>query len=141
MIKKTGRAVIIIDGNLITIKRTKYKDGKVVKEYYTLPGGHLEENENFEEATIRELEEELGVKTKITKEIFSYYNEDLKQEEKFFECEIISGILGTGTGEEWQDHDREKYGDFELVNIKLEEIENYNLLPIEMKKIITKLYK
>ena len=50
-----------------------------------------------------------------------YYNEDLKQEEEFFECEIISGILGTGTGEEWQDHDREKYGDFELVNIKIKE--------------------
>lgn len=140
MIKKTGRAIILNDKNeIITIKRTKYNENnEIIREYYTLPGGHLEKGENFEIATVREVKEELGIDVKILEEFFSFYNEDLKQDEKFFLCKYISGNIGTGIGEEWQNQDYIKYGKYEIVYLKIEELKNYNLLPVEVKNIIIK---
>ncbi len=140
MIKKTGRAIILNDKDeIITIKRTKYNEkNEIIKEYYTLPGGHLEEGESFEVATVREVKEELGIDVKILKEFFSFYNEDLKQDEKFFICKYISGKIGTGIGEEWQNQDYIKYGKYEIVCLKIEKLKNYNLLPIEVKNLIIK---
>ena len=51
-IKKTARAVILIDNKVILIRRKKYNNGEVIKEYYVIPGGHLDENETFEEENI-----------------------------------------------------------------------------------------
>lgn len=143
MIRKTGRAIIFNKNmdSLICIKRTKYDEkGNIIKEYYTLPGGHLEKNENFEEATVREVYEELGINVEIINEFFSFYNKDLDQEEKFFVCKHISGLVGSGTGEEWQTIDYVKYGRYEIVNIRIDELFKYNLLPIEVKEKILKIY-
>ena len=43
------------------IKRKDYQ------EYYTFPGGGLEENETPQEGVIREIEEEFGIKVKVIK--------------------------------------------------------------------------
>lgn len=140
-IKKTARAVILIDNKVVLIKRKKYKDGVLIKEYYATPGGHLDENEKFEEAVIREVEEELGIKVKITRELLHEYNLDLNVDEKFFECEYLNGKIGTGIGEEWTKPDIEKYGSYEIIFEPIEEISNINLLPINIKRIIIEKYK
>lgn len=144
MIKKTGRAVIFTENKdeIISIKRTKYNEnGEVIKEYYTLPGGHLEEGESFETATIREIYEELGIDVKIQELLLEMYNEDLKQEEKFYICSHISGKIGTGTGEEWQNSDYIKYGKYELTTLKIKDLDKYNLLPLNVRDEIIKKYK
>lgn len=140
MIKKTGRAIIFNNSDeIITIKRTKYNEfNEIIKEYYTLPGGHLEKDESFEEATIREVKEELGIDVNIIKEVMSFYNEDLKQDEKFFLCKYVSGNIGTGIGEEWENQDYIKYGKYEIVYLNVNKLEEYNLLPIEIKQLIIK---
>lgn len=138
MIKKTGRAIILNENSeIVTIKRTKYNN-KIIKEYYTLPGGHLEKNESFEEATIREVKEELGINVSILSEFYSFYNIDLEQDEKFYICKYNSGKIGTGTGEEWNNNDYVKYGKYEIVYLKIKELEKYNLLPKEVKDLIIK---
>ena len=140
-IKKTARAVIFEDEKIILIRRRKYLNGNLVKEYYVIPGGHLDESETFEETVIREVKEELGIDVKIKKELIHSFNNDLNIDEKFFECEYISGKIGTGTGEEWTNPNIEKYGSYEIVKYKINELENINLLPSEIKKIIIKEYK
>ena len=131
----TARGIIFKEVNgekcIVSIKRTKYiNDGEYV--YYTFPGGHVEGNETFEEAVIREIEEELGIKIKV-KELFKdIFNEDLKRKELFYICEYISGEIGTGTGEEWQNVDYKKYGKYEICYIPISGIPNYNLLPKEI---------
>ena len=45
------------------IKRKDYQ------EYYTFPGGGLEENETPQEGVIREIEEEFGIKVKVIKKL------------------------------------------------------------------------
>lgn len=141
-IKKTARAIIFDENNnLITIRRKKYKDGNLIKEYYVIPGGHLDENETFEDAVIREIKEELGIEVSIKKEIIHLYNNDLKQDEIFFECEYIDGEIGTGTGEEWTNPDIEKYGSYEIIRCSIKELENINLLPKDIKKLLLNEYK
>lgn len=140
-IKKTARAVILIDNKVVLIRRKKYNNGQLIKEYYVIPGGHLDENETFEEAVIREVKEELGIDVKITSELLHAYNEDLNIDEKFFECEYLSGKIGTGTGEEWTNPDIEKYGSYEIIFKDINEIKDINLLPINVKEIIIEKYK
>ena len=140
----TARAVIILDNldkkELVTIKRTKFKNGEIVKEYYTIPGGHVEAGENFNEAVIREVEEELGVMVNIEKELLTFENKDLNRTDKFFECSIKSGTLGTGTGPEWTEINIEKYGKYELCMLDISDLDSYNLLPVEIKDKIKEKY-
>lgn len=64
-----------------------YKDGKVLmikvktlsgKYVWTFPKGHIEKGEKKEEAAIREVEEETGVRSEIKKDLgsFTYYFKD-----------------------------------------------------------------
>ena len=144
MKEKTARAIIFLDEKkdaIITIKREKYKDGKVVKLYYTLPGGHVEGNETYEETLKREIDEELGINISIEELFLKIYNQDLDRYEEFYTCKHSSGKIGTGTGPEWQNIDLERYGSYEIVNIKINELEKYNLLPVDIKNKIIEIYK
>lgn len=132
----TSRAIIIVDNNkLITIKRTKY-DKDEPYSYYTIPGGHVELGETFEETTKREIKEELGIEIKVGKEFESICNLAMERFEKFFICEYVSGKLGTGTGEEWQNPDIKKYGKYEIELIDIDKILDYNLFPVCVKEKI-----
>ncbi len=137
--EKTGRAIIIINDKLLSIKRTKIVNGKEFV-YYTIPGGHLEENESYEEATIREIKEELGITVEIKQELLYIFNKDLCRYEKFFLCKYISGEIGTGTGEEWNCN-TELYGNYDICYLNIENLGDYNLLPREIKDIISKIEK
>lgn len=139
--KKTARAVILIDDKVILIRRKRYKNGELIRDYYVIPGGHLDGNETFEEAVIREVKEEIGIQVDIQKEILHEYNEDLFVDEKFFECKYLSGKIGTGTGEEWTNPDIEKYGIYEIVLQDINKVNDINLLPESIKKIIVEKYK
>ena len=135
MKNETGRAIIIYDNKLVTIKRTKYNENMEVKsEYYTIPGGHLENGENFEDATIRELYEELGVNVELKELYMEIDNQDLDRLEHFYIAEITDGVIGTGNGPEFQNVDYLKYGKYEIEYLSLNELEKYNLLPMELKK-------
>lgn len=138
MIAKTGRAVIIDDNNdIIFIKRTKFNEDMSIKNiYYTFPGGHLEGEETFEEATVREVYEELGVNILLDKEFIHLFNEELNRDEVFYISHIVSGEIGTGNGPEFQVVDYLKYGKYDIVKINKSELTNYNILPIEVKEKI-----
>ena len=62
---------------------------KVFKNIWHIPGGKVEEQESFEEALVRELQEELGIKIKITKPLYTQKNEEVHH--MIFLCRIISG--------------------------------------------------
>lgn len=134
--EKTSRAIIKIDNNYIFMKREKRINDEL-KIFYTTIGGHVEENESFEEACIREVYEELGIDIKINELFFEFYNSDLDRYEKFYLVDYVSGKLGTGTGEEFTKDNIQKYGKYEVIYIDEKDICNYNILPSEIKyKII-----
>ena len=110
------------------VKRKDFQD------YYTFPGGGLEEGETPEEGVIREIKEEFGINVKVIRKLYDTNIERLKQREMFFLCEYIDGVLGTGAGPEFSNDP--KYidsGKFIPEVIKREEVENILLLPPEIR--------
>lgn len=142
-IEKTGRAIIEIQENsnkcIISVKRTKLREGKEYI-YYTLPGGHVENEESFEETTIREVNEELGINIKIDGEFAHIFNDDLNKDEKFFLCTYLEGKVGTGTGPEFTSYNPELYGKYDIEYIDVNKINEYNLLPIYIKNMLIEKY-
>ena len=64
----TVDAVILKENKIVLIKRRNAP----FKEYYALPGGFVDYGEKVEDAVIREVKEETGLKTKIEKLVGVY---------------------------------------------------------------------
>ncbi|XKK25588.1 NUDIX domain-containing protein [Bacillus sp. CB62A.1] len=60
MIRNRGAAIIVQEGKIALIKRIREEE-----TYYVFPGGGVEEGETPEEATKREVYEELGLHIKV----------------------------------------------------------------------------
>ena len=111
------------------VKRTDYQ------EYYTFPGGGLEEGETPEEGTIREIKEEFGIQVKIVKKLYEIYSEKFQQKEIFYLCEYLEGEFGTGNGPEFSnDPNYADSGKYIPEIIKKEEVKNILLLPKNIKE-------
>ena len=104
------------------------------QEYYTFPGGHLEDGESLEEGTIREIKEEFGINVKIVKKLYETYSERFNRKEYFFLCEYVDGKFGTGDGPEFSnDIDYANCGKYIPEIVKRDEIEKILLLPINIR--------
>lgn len=133
MSKNRASAIIQYKDGLIVIKRIKFNNGSK-EEYYTIPGGGQEEGESIEEATLREIREELGIEVELTDKCYEIESQGRKQ--YFFVAKYKSGKFGSGTGEEMTNTNYEKYGMYIPEIIPLDEIKHIRLLPKEIKDII-----
>ena len=127
--------IIFINGGVALMHRTEVKKRKDYQEYYTFPGGGLEEGETPEEGTIREIKEEFGIDVKLIKRLYEMNSEKFNQKEIFYLCEYVSGKFGTGNGPEFSNDP--KYidsGKYLPEIIKKDEIKNLLLLPTEIKE-------
>lgn len=111
--------ILIEDGKVLLMHRIKNVDG-VVKEYYVVPGGGIEEGENVEEATKRELKEEIGIDVELIRDEPLFTLEQENGIQYFSLINKISGIIGTGDGPEFTDPGHANRGVYsaEVVSIK-----------------------
>lgn len=108
-----------------------------IGNYYTIPGGGLEEKETLEEGTIREIKEEFGIDVKIVKQL--YYLENDVMDQYFFLCEYVSGEMGTGDGPEFSGDPKYKdKGTYTPEIIAKEAIKDIMLLPPIIKEKMVK---
>lgn len=126
--RQAVRGIIIENNRVLLIKREKLQ-----KIYWVFPGGGVEEGETNEEALIREMEEEVGVKVKIIS-LYSkcsiFFEEQVKKEFFYF-CQIKDGKIGTGNGPEFQKNNTyEGTHIFEWVPV--EKIDTLNVYPEEI---------
>ena len=131
--------IILMQGGIALMHRKDVKKRKDIQEYYTFPGGGLEENETLEEGTIREIKEEFGIDVKVVKKLYEIKSEKFNQKEIFFLCEYVSGKFGTGTGPEFSNDP--KYidsGKYIPEIIRLDDVENILLLPENIKKLFVR---
>ncbi|ENQ3078227.1 NUDIX domain-containing protein [Bacillus cereus] len=126
-----GAAIIIEEGKVALIKRIRDKD-----VYYVFPGGGIEEGETSEEATIREVYEELGIHIQI-KQLAKKVNYNGTQ--YFYEVIIVGGIFGNGKGEEYIQNEGDR-GKYIPIWVSLREILHINIKPLEVGKYIYQLY-
>ena len=73
--------IIFIDGKLAVMHRKDVIKRPEMPEYYTLPGGGLEQGETLEEGTIREIKEEFGIDVKIVKKCTKNIQKNLTKQQ------------------------------------------------------------
>lgn len=128
-----GRAIIIEGDEVILMFRRKIKND-VIKEYYAIPGGGVENNETLEECVKREIREEFNIEIDVHEQLGIV--EDKNNIGYIYNCTKISGtpILG---GEELENNKEENY--YEIRKLKISELDNYDILE-ENKELIRKAY-
>ena len=127
--------IIKMNDGYALMHRTKVKKRKDFQDYYTFPGGGLEEGETLEEGVKREIKEEFGINIKIIRKMYETESEKFNQKEIYFLCEYIDGKFGTGNGPEFNNDP--KYidsGNYLPEIIKKEDLKNILLLPLEIKE-------
>lgn len=127
--------IIFMNGGVALMHRVGVLKRKDIQEYYTFPGGGLEEGETLEKGTIREIKEEFGIDVKVVKKLYELESQKFNQKEYFFLCEYIGGKFGTGEGPEFSNDP--KYidsGKYLPEIIKKEDVKNIPLLPPEIKE-------
>lgn len=127
----SARGIIIEDNCVYAIYRRKKLPDRV-KEWYSTPGGGVEEGESPQQAVIRELDEELSVDVEVIELL------DIKWEEKnivfLFHCRIVGGIPKLG-GPELEKNSEDNV--YEIQKIKISELDN-PAIDISYKDLIRK---
>ena len=132
-----GRAIVIKNENLLVMKRVKHGE-----EYYTLPGGHLEEGETVKTATERETAEETGVEVTAFRELYKYHFRGSREpgHQTFMVCEYKSGEPHKTDAEEYTDESRDN-GTYEPMWLPMAELKTAPLRPACIKKQLVRDYK
>ena len=134
MVVRVAGIVSMNDG-FVFMHRKNVIRNKDYQEYYTFPGGHLEEGETLEEGVIREIKEEFGIHVKVVRKLYELENNKLNMKEYFFLCEYVDGEVGTGDGEEFSNNPAYKdSGEYIPEIVKREDISDLVLLPLEIKE-------
>ena len=127
--------IIPMEDGFAFMHRVGVKKRNDIQDYYTFPGGGLEEGETPEEGAKREIKEEFGINVEIVKKLYEMDIEKFDQKEIFFLCKYIDGEFGTGDGPEFN-NDPKYIGSGKYIPeiIKREEIEGLLLLPPQIKE-------
>ncbi|WP_412839615.1 NUDIX hydrolase [Bacillus paranthracis] len=130
MTRNRGAAIIVQEGKIALIKRIREDE-----TYYVFPGGGIEEGETPEEATKREIFEELGVHIKVEHLIAKV---EYKGTEYYFNADIVGRVFGSGKAEEFEMKDR---GIYIPLWLPIYELEKVNIKPYEVVESILEHYK
>ena len=117
-----ARAITFIDDKVLLIERHRLSNNEIL-HYYTIPGGGVEDDENYSEAAIRETKEETCCDIKLIKPLIREdYGEGICY---WFYGEYISGTPTLG-GEE-KDHNNPN-NSYKVVLIPFSKLDNINIL-------------
>ena len=122
-------AVVIKNESVALIKRLR--NGRL---YYIYPGGQIERSETFEEATIREIKEELGLGVEVKQLLAEITYRDSIQ--YYFLVKIMSGEFGTGDGPEMKGLYPEELGTYTPVWMKISDLLKNPVYPECVSEII-----
>ncbi len=126
--------IVPIEDGFVFMHRKGVVKRKDYQEYYTFPGGRLEDGETPEEGTVREIKEEFGINVKVIKKLYEIYSEKFDRKELFYLCEYVDGKFGTGDGPEFSnDPNYADCGEYIPEIVKKEEVTNIVLLPKEIR--------
>jgi 8-oxo-dGTP diphosphatase len=125
MKKNRATAIIIRNGKLLLIHRQKPG-----KDFYVLPGGGVDFEENFEEACIREVKEETGLDALALQLVSRYIT--FEKEENYYLVTVTQGEPVLGGAEAKRQSPEDSYTFFWA---DAAQIENLNVLPGVARRI------
>jgi ADP-ribose pyrophosphatase YjhB (NUDIX family) len=124
-----ARAITFIDNKVLLIERFR-REGEELLHYFTIPGGGVEDDEDYSETAIRETKEETCCDIEIVKELpVEDYGSGICH---WFLGKYISGTPTLG-GEEKERNNPDN--SFKVVLIPFEEIDNTNILGMGKKLV------
>ncbi|MED1566707.1 NUDIX hydrolase [Bacillus paramycoides] len=129
MRRNRGAAIIVQDDKIALIKRVRESE-----VYFVFPGGGIEEGETPEEATKREVYEELGIHIQVKNLIAKV---EYKGTEYYYDAYVTGGVFGSGNGEEFELKDR---GSYIPVWLPIKELLNINIKPYDVAKSVFDYY-
>ena len=127
--------VVLIENDKVALIE-RFRDGQ---HYYVFPGGGADEGEIPEEAAIREMEEETGLRVTVRRKVAEIHFGLSTQH--YFLVERVSGEYGTGTGEEYTDADPDdpSEGIYIPIWMPVEGLpEHENIYPVDLKELVLK---
>ena len=127
---QSSRGIIIKNEKILLIHRIKPS-----RNYYVLPGGKIEKNENPEQALIREIKEETNLDIISFKKLTEI--EDEKRYAYYFIIEKYIGIPEIIGEEKEKSNEIDKYI---LEWIELKDIKKLNIHPIQIKTRLIELF-
>jgi 8-oxo-dGTP pyrophosphatase MutT (NUDIX family) len=126
--------VLIENGKVALIER--HRAGK---HYFVFPGGGVDEDETPEQAAIREMEEETGLRVTVRRKLAEIHFGVSKQ--VYYLVDRLDGKFGTGTGVEFTDSnpDDPNEGIYFPVWMSLEELPQHeNVYPVNVAALVSK---
>ena len=129
-----ARAITFIDDNVLLIERYR-KENDIMLHYFTIPGGGVEEGEDYSKASIREAKEETGCDIEIVKKlrVEDYPNGRCH----WFYAKYLSGTPTLGGEEKEYNNPNNSY---KVVLINIEDIDKINILGVG-KELIKECYQ
>ena len=124
--------VLIENGKVALIER--HRAGK---HYYVFPGGGVDEGETPEQAAIREMEEETGLRVTVQRKLAEIHFG--LSEQVYFLVDRLDGKFGTGMGEEFTDSDPDDptEGVYIPIWMPLEELPQHeNIYPADVAVLV-----
>ena len=118
--KEVSKVMIIDDDKVLVLKRSAESHWKPL--YWDFPGGHLQDDETFEEGAVRETKEETDLDIGNLEEISVENKEDRI---KFFKTTEFTGEITL-----------DKVENTEFMWLKLENISNYDKLTPKVKELV-----
>ena len=109
------------------------------KHYFVFPGGGVNKGETTQEAIIREMEEETGLRVTVKRELAKIHFELSFQ--VYYLVERASGEFGTGNGEEYTeaDPDDPNQGIYIPVWMPISKLpEHENIYPIDISELVVR---
>lgn len=134
--------ILVENGKILLMHRIKNIEG-TVKEYYVVPGGGIEDGENIELATKRELKEEIGIDVELVSKEPLFTLKEENKNQYFSIINRISGEIGTGTGPEFTDPNYANRGVYSTEMISIQDIIDgkINMVPEVIKEEFLKIIK
>ncbi len=125
--------VVLIEDNKVALIE-RFRDGN---HYFVFPGGGADNGESPEQAAVREMEEETGLRVTVKRKVTEIHF-DLSTQH-YYLAERIGGEYGTGTGEEYTDADPDDpaEGIYIPIWMDIEQLaEHENIYPVDIKELI-----
>jgi 8-oxo-dGTP pyrophosphatase MutT (NUDIX family) len=120
-------AILIENERIALIERHR-----LGRHYFTFPGGGVDEGETPEDAVVREMEEETGLRVAVLRKVAEVWFQGNRQD--YFLLEKTGGTFGNGNGEEFHQTPMgvRLFGTYHPTWLAVDALLENEVLPMEM---------
>ena len=125
------RAVALLIQNDSIAVMERHRDGR---HYFVFPGGGVDEGEGGAQAVVREVQEELGLRVRVVRQVAELWFSGNRQ--MYFLVKQTGGEFGTGDGPEFTGPFDPFHGTYHPMWMPIAELLANPVLPVEVAELV-----